>query len=177
MCVRGAFDLLRCTFWLSLSAWKWFRGSQSDIDSAAAAPEACFCSSDRRGDGTERGGRGRCCWCCDGDDDVLTFSRPPSLGSSLPRPARRSASGFPSVFPKLHWFWPLCLRGPGPLALAVTLRWQKNTESWQRCSWEHKAWGFCWQSLLFLGYCFVTFKEKRLFEEFVRLFFLPSSGD
>lgn len=127
-----------------------------------------LCSSDRRrGRGqikraaaaTAAAGAWRCrwrWWCVEAQPA-------PAARLPLPRPAQRSASGFPSVFPKLHWFWPLYLGGPGPLALAVTLRWQKNTESWQRCSRRHKAWGFCRRSLLFLGYCFVTVKgEKKL---------------
>lgn len=97
-------------------------------------------------------------WCW-----VLMLSWTLPLSSSLAHPSQQSASGFPSVFPKLHWLRPLYLRGPGPLALAVTPRWQKNTESWQRCSQEHKARGFCWQCLLFLGYCFVTLKNKNSF--------------
>ena len=123
----GCFDLCRCAFWLRLSAWKSFQGSQGDIDSAAAAPEALSaCQIDKSGRGRAR--RRRLWrlvvwrwwrW-------VLMFSRPPPPGSSLPRPSQRAASGFPSVFPKLHWFWPLYLRGPGPLALTVTLRGQKT---------------------------------------------------
>ena len=131
---------------------------------------------------TESSGGDCCRWCLAVLVTVMMCWRsagPRRSAPSLPRPAQRSASGFPSVFPKLHWFWPLYLGGPGPLALAVTLRWQKNTESWQRCSRRHKAWGFCRRSLLFLGYCFVTVKggKKTLFEEFVRLFFLPLTRD
>lgn len=164
MCVRGRFDLCRREFWFCLWAWKWFRGSRNDIDSAAA-PEALFSFFSPivrqiRGDEAEQCG---CSWWWRLWCRVLMLSWTLLLGSSLPHPSQQSASGFPSVFPKLHWLRPLYLRGPGPLALAVTLRWQKNTESWQRCSQKHKAWGFCWQSLLFLGYCFVTLKNKNSF--------------
>lgn len=103
------------------------------------------------GDWAEHGG---CCcwwWCW-----VLMFSWPPPHASPLPCSSQCSASGFPSVFPKLHWFWPLYLRGPGPLALAVTLCWQKNTESWQRCSQKTQSMRSLSAVLLFLGYCFVT---------------------
>lgn len=153
------------TFWLVSLARKWFLGS-SNIDLAVAGPEALLLLvGQQRRHG--RSGRHCCRWWW-----RLRLGRPPPHSSSARRrPTQRSASGFPSVFPKLHWFWPLYLRGPSPLALAVTLRWQKNTESWQRCSRKHKAWGFCRQSLLFLGSCFVTVKGKKNLEEFVRLFF------
>lgn len=145
LCLRACFALWRRTFWLFL--WKSYRLSRCS--------SGCFFSSSDRKE--ETGQSIAAAAVGDGGDDVLMLSRPPSLLSSRPHLSQRSASGFPSVFPKLHWFWPLYLRGPGPLALAVTLRWQKNTESWQRrCSRTHKARSFCRQSVLFLGYCFVT---------------------
>lgn len=149
VCVCGCFELWCCTFW----PLKWNRPS-------CCRSGGFFSSSDRK-EGTGRAWRQllltammMMCWC----SAELSRSSPLSLIS------QRSASGFPSVFPKLHWFWPLYLGGPGPLALAVTLCWQKNTESWQRCcSQKHKAWSFCRQSVLFLGYCFVTVWRGKLF--------------
>lgn len=64
-----------------------------------------------------------------------------------PHPSPPSASGFPPVFPRLHWPWPLCLGGPGPAwpppPPPATRRCPKSTESWQRRSRRHKARGFC----------------------------------
>lgn len=57
---------------------------------------------------------------------MVFWADSPSPDASACHSAQRSARGFPSVFPKLHWFWLLYLGGPGPLVLAVTRLTEKH---------------------------------------------------